>query len=100
MVGAPGPGRDDDCGLAVPFQERSGLLDDRVGSRATSITSQLPIAHWHTYLGDPTFADGIIDHVVRAAHKPNLKGESMRKKKKYEAVRAVRLIHRRPPASV
>jgi len=74
----------DDWGLAAPSaQERSDLLellDDRVGSRATLITSQLPIEHWHAYLGDPTFADAILDRVVHAAHKLALKGESMRRK--------------------
>jgi DNA replication protein DnaC len=76
----------DDWGLAAPSaQERSDLLellDDRVGTRATLITSQLPIEHWHTYLGDPTFADAILDRVVHAAHKLALKGESMRRKEK------------------
>lgn len=76
----------DDWGLAAPSaQERSDLLellDDRVGSRATLITSQLPIEHWHTYLGDPTFADAILDRVVHAAHKLALTGESMRRKEK------------------
>ena len=74
----------DDWGLAAPSaQERSDLLellDDRVGSRSTVITSQLPIEHWHAYLGDPTFADAILDRIVHAAHKLALKGESMRKK--------------------
>jgi hypothetical protein len=41
---------------------------------------RLPIEHWHAYLGDPTFADAILDRVVHAAHKLTLKGESMRKK--------------------
>ena len=54
----------DDWGLAAPSAaERSDLLellDDRVGSRSTVITSQLPIEHWHAYLGDPTFADAIL----------------------------------------
>ncbi|BAL23483.1 IS21-like element helper ATPase IstB [Azoarcus sp. KH32C] len=76
----------DDWGLAAPSaQERSDLLellDDRVGSRATLITSQLPIEHWHTYLGDPTFADAILDRVVHAAYKLALTGESMRRKEK------------------
>jgi DNA replication protein DnaC len=32
------------------------LLDDRVGTRSTLITSQLPVKAWHTYLDDPTLA--------------------------------------------
>jgi hypothetical protein len=32
------------------------VLDDRVGTRATLITSQLPVKAWHAYLDDPTLA--------------------------------------------
>lgn len=40
----------------------------------TVITSQLPIAHWHKAVGDPTLADAILDHVVHNAYKINLSG--------------------------
>ena len=36
------------------------VLDDRVGTRSTLITSQLPVKTWHTYLDDPTLADAIL----------------------------------------
>ena len=55
------------------------LLDDRVGTRSTLITSQLPVEHWHDYLGDPTLADAILDRLVHNAHRLTLKGDSMRK---------------------
>ena len=55
------------------------ILDDRFNARATLVTSQLPIAHWHDYLGDPTLADAILDRLVHRAYKLDLKGESMRK---------------------
>lgn len=75
----------DDWGLAPLNQaERNDLLevlDDRVGTRSTLITSQLPVAHWHTYLNDPTLADAILDRIVHAAHKVPLEGESLRKPK-------------------
>ena len=55
------------------------LLDDRVGSRASILTSQLPIEHWHEYLNDPTLADAIMDRLVHCSHQIHLKGkESMR----------------------
>lgn len=57
------------------------LLDDRVGTRATLITSQLPVPAWHEWLGDPTLADAILDRIVHSAHKIALKGESLRKAK-------------------
>jgi len=76
----------DDWGLAPLGQaERNDLLevlDDRVGTRATLITSQLPVEHWHAYLNDPTLADAILDRVLHAAHKLALSGESQRKRPK------------------
>jgi DNA replication protein DnaC len=54
------------------------VLDDRVGSRSTLITSQLPVKAWHTYLDDPTLADAILDRVVHSSHKIELKGKSLR----------------------
>ena len=74
----------DDFAIApITAPERSDLLellDDRVGTRATLITSQLPVTAWHEWLDDPTLADAILDRIVHAAHKITLKGESMRKK--------------------
>ena len=64
--------------------ERSDLLevlDDRVGTRSTLITSQLPVKAWHTYLDDPTLADAILDRVVHSSHKIDLKGGSLRDKR-------------------
>lgn len=76
----------DDWGLApLPQMERNDLLevlDDRVGTRSTVITSQLPVEHWHAYLNDPTLADAILDRILHAAHKLTLGGESMRKREK------------------
>lgn len=74
----------DDFAIApVTAAERNDLLellDDRVGTRATLITSQLPVSAWHEWLNDPTLADAILDRIVHAAHKIALKGESMRRK--------------------
>ena len=59
------------------------LIDDRHGRRSTLVTSQLPIAHWHAYLGeDPTVADALLDRLLSAAHRLELKGESLRKRQK------------------
>jgi len=57
------------------------LLDDRVGSRASILASQLPIEHWHEYLNDPTLADAIMDRLIHCSHKIHLHGkESMRER--------------------
>jgi DNA replication protein DnaC len=56
------------------------LLDDRVKTRATLVTSQLPVASWHAWLEEPTLADAILDRLVHGAHRIALKGESLRGK--------------------
>ena len=75
----------DDLGLAaLTDSERRDLLEvieDRHGSASTVITSQLPVEHWHEVIGDPTIANALLDRLVHNAHKINLKGESMRKRK-------------------
>jgi DNA replication protein DnaC len=74
----------DDFGIApIAQRERNDLLevlDDRVGTRATLITSQLPIEHWHDYIGEPTLADAILDRLLHNAHRIQLQGESLRKR--------------------
>jgi DNA replication protein DnaC len=57
------------------------ILDDRHQCTSTIVTSQLPLKHWHDFIGDPTLADAILDRLIHNAHKIELKGESMRKKK-------------------
>lgn len=75
----------DDWGLA-PLQDEHRrdlleILDDRFNTRSTLVTSQLPIEHWHDYLGDPTLADAILDRLVHNAYRIQLTGESMRKQR-------------------
>jgi DNA replication protein DnaC len=43
------------------------------------ITSQLPIDRWHEIIGDPTYADAILDRLVHNAHRIELAGESLRR---------------------
>jgi DNA replication protein DnaC len=73
----------DAWGLATLSDEnrRDGLerLEDRYDRRATMVTSQLPVEHWHAALGAPTLADAILDRLVHNAYKMNLRGASMRK---------------------
>jgi DNA replication protein DnaC len=58
------------------------IFDDRCQTRSTILTSQLPVASWHAQIGDPTIADSILDRLVHQAHRIELKGESLRKKRK------------------
>ena len=75
----------DDFGL-IPLenQARTALLqvlEDRYGKRSTIITSQLPVNKWYQYINEPTLADAIMDRLSGSAHRFELKGESLRKKK-------------------
>jgi DNA replication protein DnaC len=73
----------DDLGLQpVPAARAADLLEvieDRSGTRSTIVTSQLPLGHWHEALGEPTVADAILDRLVHAAYRLDLKGGSMRR---------------------
>ena len=55
------------------------LVEDRAGRRATLITSQLPIEHWHASIGDATIGDAILDRLVHHAHRITLTGGSLRR---------------------
>jgi DNA replication protein DnaC len=57
------------------------ILEDRYDRRSTLVTSQLPVEAWHDALGDPTLADAILDRLVHNAHRIELRGESMRKRR-------------------
>lgn len=75
----------DDFGLQNLSQEVRltllQLLEDRYGKKSIIITSQLPIAKWYEYINDPTLADAILDRLTADAHRIELKGESLRRKK-------------------
>jgi DNA replication protein DnaC len=55
------------------------IVEERYGRRSTLITSQLPVNQWHTIIGDPTYADAILDRIVHNAHRIELAGDSLRK---------------------
>jgi len=55
------------------------LIDDRGSSRGILITAQLPVEHWHAWIGDPTIADAILDRLMHRIHRITLAGESLRK---------------------
>ncbi len=57
------------------------ICDARYQAHSTLLTSQLPVASWHTRIADPTIADSILDRLVHNAHRIELKGESLRKKR-------------------
>jgi DNA replication protein DnaC len=73
----------DDFAMApLKEQERRDFLeicDDRYQRRSTILTSQVPVAHWHEQIGDPSVADSIMDRLVHNAYRIELDGESIRK---------------------
>jgi DNA replication protein DnaC len=55
------------------------IVEDRYGRGSTLITSQLPTDMWHDVIGEPTFADAILDRIVHNAYRLALDGPSIRK---------------------
>ena len=45
------------------------IVEDRYDAGSTLITSQLPIDAWHDVIGEPTFADAILDRLVHNAYR-------------------------------
>ena len=75
----------DDFGIQ-PFDAQSRamlleLIEDRHGRAALIITSQIPVSKWYEVIGEQTIADAVLDRIVHGAHRVELKGESMRKKR-------------------
>ena len=61
------------------------ICEDRYQTRSMILTSQLPVTKWHEQIGDPTVADGILDRLVHNAHRLELRGDSMRKRRSQAA---------------
>ncbi len=78
----------DDFGIQpLDAQSRSALMEiieDRHGRSSTIITSQVPVSMWHEVIGEQTIADAILDRIVHDAHRIEMKGESLRKKRRPE----------------
>ena len=57
------------------------ILEDRYGLKSTIITSQLPVAKFWEYIGESSTADAIMDRLAGNAHRFELEGDTLRKKK-------------------
>ena len=64
------------------------IVEERYGRGSTLITSQLTVDAWHEVIGEPTFADAILDRLVHNAYRLALDGPSMRKLQAEEALAA------------
>jgi DNA replication protein DnaC len=73
----------DDWGLvrlgATERQDLLEIMEDRYDVRSTIVTSQVPVKKWHEVIGDPTFADAILDRLIHNAYRIDMDGESFRK---------------------
>jgi len=78
----------DDWGMqplaAAQRQDLMEVIEERHGRRATLIASQLPVKHWHDFIGEATLSDAILDRLLHGSHRLELKGESMRKRQAVE----------------
>ena len=54
------------------------VIDDRHGRASTIVATQLPVESWHDMIGDPTYADAILDRLIHNAYRLDLKGKTMR----------------------
>lgn len=71
------------------------VIDDRAASRGTIICGQLPVEHWHSWIGDVTIADAILDRLLQRTHRITFKGEeSMRSPRAKSAA-----LHKAKPAA-
>jgi DNA replication protein DnaC len=57
------------------------IIEDRHQEKSTIIASQMPVSKWLEIIGESTIADAILDRLMRTAHRIELKGDSLRKKK-------------------
>ncbi|MBC6490708.1 IS21-like element helper ATPase IstB [Flavihumibacter stibioxidans] len=75
----------DDFGMQpLDAQNRAILMDiieDRHGKHSTLFTAQVPVNKWYEVIGEQTIADAIMDRIIHDAHRLELKGESLRKKR-------------------
>lgn len=57
------------------------VIDNRPDNSSIIVTSQMPVANWHDWIGEKTLADAILDRLVHSAHRIELRGESERKRR-------------------
>lgn len=60
------------------------IVEDRYERRSNIITSQVPVDRWYEIIGSPTIADAVLDRLVHNAHRIELTGESLRKRRPAE----------------
>lgn len=81
----------DDFGVsplkAAEARDLLEIVEDRVNTGSTIVTSQLKIQEWHGYLHNATIADAILDRIVHNAYKIPIEGPSQRKEEAKKAMK-------------
>jgi DNA replication protein DnaC len=76
----------DDFGLTHLEQQQQfdlmEVIEDRHGKASTIIASQMPVSNWYDVISEGSIADAILDRMVHSSYRIELKGESLRKKRK------------------
>jgi DNA replication protein DnaC len=85
-----------DAGACHDFLE---IVEERHGRRSTIVTSQVPVDRWHQLIGNPTYADAILDRLVHNAHRIDLAGDSLRRKRPLRALDPAAAEHPTGPPS-
>ena len=57
------------------------IVEDRYEKGSLLVTSQIPVSRWHELIADPTIGDAILDRVIHRAHRIELNGPSLRKRR-------------------
>ena len=70
------------CSLLLRMHALLTMLEDRYEKKSLVITSQLPLERWYDYIAEPTLSDAIMDRLVNSSEHIELKGETMRHKRK------------------
>ena len=60
------------------------IVEDRYERHSTIITSQVPVDRWYEIIGNPTIADAVLDRLVHNAHRIELTGDSLRRRRPAE----------------
>ncbi len=63
---------------AVQRRNLMEVVEERGERRSTVLSSQLPLASWHYLIGEPTYADAILDGLVHSSYRLDLSGPSLR----------------------
>ena len=60
--------------LTVEQRDLMEVIEDRYQRASTILATQVPIDRWHDMIGDPTYADAIMDRLVHNAYRIELRG--------------------------